>query len=85
MAVQHEPNPNGMRIFTRSTQYMRTHYHELREKYPDHWIAIYNGEVVGASLGFHDLFDDLKAKGIPLRHTFIDKIETERVLRFFLA
>ena len=83
MTIQQETNPNGMRIFTRSTKYLSTHYPELCEKYPKHWIAIYNGEVVGASLSFHDLFDGLKAKNIPLRNTLIDYMETEDVKWLF--
>ena len=79
MTVQHESNPNGMQIFTRSTKYLSTHYHELLEIYPKHYIGIYDGEVVGASLGFHDLFDDLKAKNIPLRDTVVHYMETEHV------
>ena len=79
MTVQHEPNPNGMRIFTRSTKYLSTHYHELLENYPKHYIAIFNGEVIAASLSREDLFDDLREKNIPLRNTLVDYMETEDV------
>ena len=79
MATQHETDPNGMQIFRRSTQYLSTHYRELCEKYPKHYIAIYDGEVVGASLSRQDLFDDLRSKNILLRNTLVDYMETEDV------
>ena len=83
MAVQNETKRDGMLIFQRSTKYLSTHYHELCEKYPKHYIAIYDGEVVGVSLGFHDLFDDLKVKSIPLRDTVVHFMETEDVKWIF--
>ena len=79
MTFQREPNPNGTQIFTRSTKYLSTHYHELCEKYPKHYIAIYDGEVISASLSRKDLFDDLREKNILLRHTLVDYLETEDV------
>lgn len=79
MTTQPKTNTNGMQIFTRSTKYLSTHYHELLEKYPKHYIAIYDGEVIAASLSRKDLFDDLRMKDILLRHTLVDYMETEDV------
>ena len=79
MTVQPETNPSGLQIFSRSTKYLSVHYHELLENYPKHYIAIYDGEVVGASLSRKDLFDDLRGKNIPLRNTLVDYMETEDV------
>ena len=79
MVMQNKELRPGTQGFQRSIEYRNTHYLELFEKYPDHYIAIYDGELVGASTNLSELFDDLKAQSIPLLSTLLDKMETEDV------
>ena len=69
----------------RNSAFFDAHYAEYREKYPGHWVAIHNGELVGTSPRYYDLIDDLKAKGVPFRNTLVDKVETENVTWMFLS
>jgi len=51
--------------FQRDIEYAETHREELLSQYPEQWVAIFNQEVVGASLDPHQLIANLKETGIP--------------------
>ena len=60
-----------MARFHRDSQYYAAHWEELLARYPEHWVAIYNEQVVGSSTNFKQLLIDLKEAGIPAGWTVI--------------
>lgn len=50
--------------FNADWKYFRDHYQELLAQYPEQWIAIYEGKVVGTATELSDLIDDLIRQGI---------------------
>jgi hypothetical protein len=50
--------------------YFDAHRAELLEGYPDHWVAVYNQEVVGAAREIEDLVKVLEGKGIQPGRTY---------------
>lgn len=56
--------------FNGDTEWYRAHRDDLLARYPDQWIAIYGGEVVGAAEDAEELFTRLKEQGVPIAHTF---------------
>ena len=63
--------------FAKDGQFFDAHYEELLEKYPEQWVAVFDEQVVGAGFDFDQLLDDLKARGLPLGRTVIEKVTAE--------
>ena len=85
--VRHDPNdPESIRIkaelkrFGEDHEYFEKRRHELLERYPEHWIAVYNKEVVGADTDFTRLLDDLDERGYPLEKLAVNKATAEKVV-----
>ena len=81
-----DPNdPESIRIkaelkrFGEDHKYFSERYRELLERYPEHWIAVYNKEVVGADTDFRRLGEDLMARGYPLEKLAVNKATAEKV------
>ena len=53
--------------------YFEAHREELLKRYPEQWVAILKGEVVGADPNFDRLLDQLQDKGLPLGDVFIEQ------------
>ena len=88
--VRRDPNdPESIRIkaelkrFGEDHEYFEKRRHELLERYPEHWIAVYNKEVVGTDTDFPRLLDDLMARGYPLAKLAVNKATAEKVVRRF--
>ena len=56
--------------FTQDMLYFDQHRHELLQQYPEHWVAIYNQQVVGAAKDLKRLIKQLERKGIPPSQVF---------------
>lgn len=56
----------------RDAEYFQAHRQELLERYPDHWVAVYNLEVVGAAKDHKRLIRQLQRKGTPASMAFVD-------------
>ena len=85
--VRRDPNdPESIRIkaelkrFGEDHKYFSDRYREMLERYPEHWIAVYNKEVVGADTDFKRLLEDLKARGYPLAKLAVNKATAEKVV-----
>ena len=50
--------------------YVEQHWDELLAKYPDHCIAVYDQQVVGADKDPRRVVEALKRKGIPPSHAY---------------
>ena len=88
--VRRDPNdPESIRIkaelkrFGEDHKYFSDRYRELLERYPEHWIAVYNKEVVGADTDFRRLGEDLMARGYPLEKLAVNKATAEKVVKRF--
>lgn len=47
MKTVHKKTPRLSRQFLRDQQWVSEHMYELVEKYPNQWIAVYQGQVMG--------------------------------------
>ena len=48
------------------------HYKELKSLYPDHWVCVYNKEMVGANEDPELLIAEMQSKDVPIAHAFFD-------------
>ncbi len=72
-----EEGPSGVLYFDE-------HRHELVQRYPDRWVAIYDKQVVGAAKALPRLISQLERKGIPRGRAFVDfTTEREELLILF--
>ena len=89
--VRRDPNdPDVIRVraelnrFEKDQKHFSKRRRELRERCPDHWIAVYKEEVVGADTDFARLLEDLDARGYPLEKLAVNKTTAEKtVWRFW--
>jgi hypothetical protein len=51
--------------FRQDMLFLDGHRDELLRRYPERWVAVYNGEVVGAAKDPKRLIRQLERKGIP--------------------
>lgn len=58
--------------FTADLKYFDAHRRELSAQYPDQWVAIYRGRVVGAAAEHEQLLAQLEKSGVPSGSAFID-------------
>ena len=65
-----------MRHFDEDVQFANENAREIRRLYPDHWVAVYDKQVVGADEDLDRLLDDLKALGYPPGKSLIWLMET---------
>ena len=65
----------------RELAFWRDHYQEFIEKYPDQFVAVYNGEVVAANPDLFGLVAELEKLGLKPRQVWSEFIEaTPRTL-----
>ena len=72
-----------LELFRKDTQWYRVHQEELREQYPDHWLAIYKEELVAASPDENAMFAELKRKDIPATEAYIKYLSTKDEIWIF--
>ena len=65
-----------MRHFDEDIQFANENAREIRRLHPDHWVAVYDKQVVGADEDLYRLLDDLKELGYPLRRLLVRRMET---------
>ena len=65
-----------MRHFDEDVQFANENAREIRRLYPDHWVAVYDKQVVGADEDLDRLLDDLMALGYPPGKSLIRRMET---------
>ncbi len=63
--------------FTADMEYFDQHRRELAHRFPDQWVAVYQGRVIGAATELDRLLSRLAKKGIPRGRAFVD-YATER-------
>ncbi|MGB6895003.1 MAG: DUF5678 domain-containing protein [Dehalococcoidia bacterium] len=49
-----------------------------RAKYPNRWVAVYEGELVAVADTVERLLEDIERKGLPVRKAVIDFIAEKR-------
>lgn len=60
--------------FKKDMDYYETHREELLSKYPEQWVAIFNEDVVDAAPDAEQLLDELRKKGVPTEHVFVQHL-----------
>lgn len=67
----------------RDIAYLLANLDEWRTKYPNRWVAVYDGELVVLADSSESLLEQMKEKGIPVRKAVIDFV-TEKRANFIL-
>ena len=75
--TQTQDRQSGLERFRRDAAYFWAHREQLLREYPDHWVAIYRQEVVGADPDFDRVLDMVEAKGIGPGEVFIEHLTTK--------
>lgn len=68
----------GLREFNNRVRALDDQRVQLTEKYPNKWIAVYNGEVGAIAESIEDLLEEMDRLGIPRKGAVIDFMDTER-------
>jgi len=70
----------GLEHFHRDVMYLQEHYEELLDRYPEHWVAVYDQSVVGVDTDPERLIEQLRARGVPPEHTVREYLTREEVI-----
>lgn len=60
--------------FQREVDYYETHREELLARYPEQWVAIFNGEVAAADPDVDRLLELLEERHIPKEKAFVERV-----------
>ena len=63
--------------FKRDEEYYDAHYSEILGQYPDQWVAVLDGSIVGADEDVFELIDRLRSAGIPTQRTVMRRASTK--------
>lgn len=63
--MQMEQIQEDLDRFGRDAEYFDQHRQEFLQQYPEHWVAVYHQQVVGAAKDPKRLVKALERKGIP--------------------
>jgi hypothetical protein len=74
-----------LEAFSKDANWLHDHYDELQERYPDHWVAVYNEKVVAASSDIDEMFAELKKKNVLATKAYIKYLSTEDEIWIFWA
>ena len=68
----------GLQEFSNRVKVLEDRRAELTRKYPNKWIAMYNGDVVVVADCLEDVLNEMDNQAIPRRETVIEFMDTER-------
>ena len=68
----------GLREFTNRVRALDAKRVQLTEKYPNKWIAMYNGEIGVIADSLEYLLEEMDRLGIPRKEAVIEFMDTER-------
>jgi hypothetical protein len=65
--------------------YFEQHRQELLRRYPEHWIAVYDQDIVGIAKRLPRLLQKLEKQGLPRGQVFIEHVSSKEDLLTFHA
>ena len=68
----------GLRQFTSRVRVFDAQRVQLTKKYPNKWIAMYNGEVDATADSLENLLKEMDRLGIPREESIVKFMDTER-------
>jgi hypothetical protein len=68
----------GLEHFHADVQFALDHTEEWRHMYPDHWIAVYDCELIAVEPTEDLLRTAAKKKSVPLAHAYVDFLLKEK-------
>lgn len=80
MSIQDE-----LERFTEDAKYFDRHRQELLEQYPEHWVAVYNQQVVGAATDIKRLISKVQEQGIRPGEVYREYLTTDETLLILVA
>jgi hypothetical protein len=72
-----------LREFRRAARSLSDQYPQLVDRYPDQWVAIFNGKVRAHGQSFQDVMEQIEREGLPRERTvvrFMDKSDRAMIL-----
>lgn len=80
MTVQQE-----LERYRNDALYFEQHREELLKKYPECWIAVFEGDLVGTAKGLPQLLKHLDKRGLPQGRVFIEHLSTKEDLLILIS
>ena len=80
-----QPVVEDLERFAKDRHFLEHHVEELRAQYPDHWIAVYRQQVVGAAKSHQRLIAQLERKGVPAGRAYWQYLSTKDELLIVAA
>ena len=68
-----------LRHFGDDTDFFASVYDKLIQEYPNHWVAVFRGAVVGVEETPEKLFESLRAKQIPAARAVVAKLLPDNI------
>jgi hypothetical protein len=72
-----------LKAFSRSARSLANQHTHLVDRYPNQWVAIFDGKVRAHGRSFHEVLEKIDQEGLPRGRTivrFIDKGERAMIL-----
>jgi hypothetical protein len=60
-----EEDPAEGEPYRRDSDFLDAHLEELAVRYPNQWVAVFNGEVAAVAADLQGLVDQLRTRGVP--------------------
>lgn len=54
--------------------FFEAHREELLGRYPEQWVAVFDGQVVGAHADLERLLDLVQERGFPVGQVFVEQV-----------
>lgn len=71
--------------FRSDAEYVESHRDELLERYPDRWVAVYDGQVVADDPELDLLLQTVRDRGLPPSHVYRTHLSTREELLILAA
>ncbi len=83
--VEHGAGGTGSEIashldqFSQDTMYLASIRPELQNKYPDHWVAVYEKKIIATAPTLKEVMRTLQANKIPTARAVVDFLRAEPI------
>jgi len=80
VVAQIEADSGRQRRLNADMKYAISHTEEWRKKYPDHWVAVFNCELIAVDRSIDRFREAMEATGVPLTEVYFEFLPRENVL-----
>jgi hypothetical protein len=76
---------DAMDQFHNDNVFLDEHLEEWKELYPDKWVAVFKGELIGVDANLDGLFKIIEAKNIPQPYTEVIRFLSTKKITWILS